>query len=212
MRRRFLCFLCLCTLLFVCVRVVPLVRPTPDDGLPELSVSLAAVTPVEQRQRVLGYERSAFGTGWASAPQSVCTTREVAILEQTSPLRRSGDCGISQGSLYDPYTGAVVPLRRGNAPVEVDHVFPLSAAWDLGAHAWSPQRRKEFANDPVNLVVTRDEINREKSDDLPAQWLPPAVGQRCWYVRRLAAVAGKYGLSLPRRDVHVMRAQCRLSL
>lgn len=210
MRQRFLWFLCLCTLLHLCGQVAPYLHPEEDDGLPELGASLARVEPVEQRQRVLGYEREAFGAGWGPAPSSACTTREVAIMEQTSQLRRSGACGISRGSLYDPYAGEEVPLRRGDVPVEVDHVFPLSAAWDLGAHTWSVQRRQDFANDPLNLVVTRDEVNRDKSDDLPARWLPPAEGQRCWYVRRLAAVAAKYGLPLPRRDVKIMRAQCRL--
>lgn len=212
MRQRFLWFLCLCTLVYLCAQLAPFVKPAAPDGLPELSASLARVEAVEQRQRVLGYEREAFGSGWAAAPRSACTTREVAILEQTSQLRRSGACDISRGSLHDPYADTEVPLRRGDTPVEVDHVFPLSAAWDLGAHTWSAQRRQEFANDPLNLVVTRDEVNRDKSDDLPARWLPPAAGQRCWYVRRVAAVAATYGLPLPRRDLQVMRAQCRLTI
>ena len=93
--------------------------------------------------------------------------------------------------------------------VEIDHVFPLSAAWDLGAHSWDDARRLAFANDPRNLVAVHRSVNQQKSDQLPAQWLPPDPAARCWYVQRLAEVAAVYGLALPGEDARVMRAQCR---
>ena len=59
-----------------------------------------------------------------------------------SPCERDG------GVLVDPYTGRTVDVGvTGLRGIHVDHVYPLSAAWDLGAWAWSPSRRAAFAND-----------------------------------------------------------------
>lgn len=131
-----------------------------------------------------GYVREDFG-GWAPG------TRE-----------KVKDAQLVDGLLYDPYAHSPAPAR-----VEVDHVFPLAAAWDLGAAAWPREKKLAFANDPLNLVATDRALNQAKSDLLPADWLPPAG--RCDYALRLAAVARKYQLPLPARDYQAMRHQCR---
>lgn len=106
--------------------------------------------------------------------------------------------------ITDPYTGEdLLP-----ADVEIDHIFPLSAAWDMGAYAWPQEKRLAFANDPLNLVVTSSRANQAKSDSLPSEWMPPARRNRCDYSRRLAAVASKYQLAIPREDRRVMRRSC----
>lgn len=146
---------------------------------PSLGVS---TTP--ERVRILGYDRELFG-GWLPS------TKDAVRAAQTTPM-----------GLADPYSG------QHNPPaVEIDHVFPLSAAWDMGAWGWDDKRKVEFANDPLNLVATAKDLNQAKSDSLPSEWLPPA--NRCDYARRLAAVARKYELALPAADVRTMRRQCR---
>lgn len=142
------------------------------------------VATVPARVEAPGYNRDDFG-GWAPG------TRDNVKAAQTI-----------DGTLYDPYARAPAPER-----VEVDHVFPLSAAWDLGASTWPRDKKMAFANDPLNLVATARNLNQAKSDSLPADWLPPA--DRCDYSLRLAAVARKYQLPLPSRDYAVMRHQCR---
>ncbi|KXU16918.1 HNH endonuclease family protein [Corynebacterium simulans] len=142
------------------------------------------VAEADMRVRIIGYEREAFG-GW---------------LPDTKDNVR--DAQATAYGLYDPYSG-----KHNPASVEVDHVFPLSAAWDMGAYRWDRQRKTAFANDPLNLVATAKDLNQDKSDSLPSEWLPPA--NRCDYSRRLAAVARKYDLLLPAADVRVMRRQCR---
>ena len=37
--------------------------------------------------------------------------------------------------------------------LDVDHVVPLAWAWNAGAWRWTPERRREFANDPASLAV-----------------------------------------------------------
>lgn len=118
-------------------------------------------------------------------------------------------CDLHAGQLYDPYSGQDIdfdPARR--AQVEIDHIYPLAAAWDMGAAAWSQEMRQAFANDPLNLIAVSRSNNQAKSDQLPAAWLPPERSNRCWYVGRLAQVALKYGLPLPQDDIRVMKRQC----
>jgi hypothetical protein len=51
-------------------------------------------------------------------------------------------CVVVEGDLTDPYTAAVVHFTKPTAArVQIDHVLPLSAGWDLGAATWSLQRR-----------------------------------------------------------------------
>lgn len=144
---------------------------------------LAAVEAVTQRVRILGYDRDTRFGGWQSG------VREAVVLA-------AGDT--------DPYSGE--PLDLDSA--EVDHILPLSAAWDLGAYSWSALERIRFANDPDNLVLVNRSENQSKSDQLPSQWLPSDRGSRCWYVSRLFAVAAHYELPLPEADIRAGRRSC----
>lgn len=170
--------------------------PLADVPLPRSGASLT----VAQRATVVGYERSAFGDGWA--PAGACTTREATIIRQQGPDTVS-DCRVRSAG-RDPYSGT----QLDPAAIDIDHVFPLSAAWDMGAYAWPAHLREQFANDPLNLVAVSRKENREKSDALPSEWMPSDRGARCWYSRRLDAVARSYHLPLTRADRAVMRWSC----
>ncbi|WP_273415721.1 HNH endonuclease family protein [Corynebacterium appendicis] len=161
----------------------------------------------QPRRTVLGYERTLFGEGWGMQPGG-CTTREAVMasaweIESCALPYRQWDMAAA-APFTDPYTGE--PLDP--ADVEIDHIIPLRAAWDAGAHAWPEDKRVAFANDPLNLVVTSRSANQSKSDSLPSEWLPPAKNSRCNYARRIAAIARVYGLALPKPDVRAMRRQC----
>ena len=78
----------------------------------------------------------------------------------------------------------------------------------MGAHSWSDEKRRTFANDPANLIVTSSAANQSKSDKLPSQWLPSSRSYRCDYSRRLATVANAYGLPVTRADKAAMRRAC----
>lgn len=209
----YLRLLSLATLLVLIATLAPQLRPdpvVPGTTPPPLSSSLAGVMELPQRHTVLGYEREQFGSGWARAPvpHAFCEVRDL-IMAANVDAELGPDCQV-QGSMTDPYSGRELMIGMGGDPVELDHVLPLSAAWSLGAHAWTPQQRREFANDPTNLVLTSREANQKKSDLLPSDWLPENRGARCWYVRTLARVAAQYNLPLPTADITVMKRQCRL--
>ncbi|MGP6173478.1 HNH endonuclease family protein [Corynebacterium sp. A21] len=213
-KRLYLRLLTLATAALLIAALLPYLSdgPEPPGGSPpRLADSLATVPPVPQRVRILGYEREHFGSGWAPAPvpHAFCTTRDLIIA--TAVAQPPGpDCSAS-GETVDPYTGKELDISPDAEPVEIDHILPLSAAWDLGAHAWSFEERLSFANDPRNLVLTSRKANQQKSDLLPATWLPEDSKARCWYARRLAHVAAIYALPLPAEDLRAMKIQCRLS-
>ena len=161
----------------------------------------APVVPI--RHTVLGYDRTTQFGGWATTA-SGCTTRDVALAEVWGEPCHVPHHDWEAAPVTDPFTGE--PLMP--ADVELDHLYPLSAAWDMGAHAWDQQTRVAFANDPRNLVVTSSTANQAKGDKLPGEWLPPARRARCAYAQRLADVASAYHLPLDRADHRAMRRAC----
>lgn len=196
-RHLYLAILCLLTLATVSF---------PVDQR-ELSSLIDEAPAPPQRLTVIGYEREEFGSGWSTG-RSGCTTREelLASAYRAAVCSSVTEAEATAVSVIDPYTGE--PLEIGD--VEIDHVFPLSAAWDLGAYSWDAPTREAFANDPLNLVVTSRKANQSKSDQLPAQWLPPRSSYQCEYSTRVARVAATYGLGLPEADRRAVKRSCRM--
>lgn len=207
--RVYLVALTCATLLLAGLELAPRLPLRQEPGLARLPVLLADIPALPQRARVLGYDRAEFSLGWDR--DGACTVREATLLTQLSDASLDPvECEVTGGGWTDPYTGTTQAFDPVEQPVEIDHVLPLSAAWDLGAHSWDPATRRAFANDPVNLLVTSREANRDKSDQLPASWLPPDPGAHCWYSRRVAFVAVRYELPLPQTDLRTMRRTCRM--
>lgn len=178
-------------------------QPLLPMGLSPNTKVFSALAVTKQRPQVASYDRAAFGDGWATLPDG-STTREAIIAHQLGP----------GGTGTDPYSGAPIAAARGHGahPIEVDHIYPLAAAWDMGAYSWDATQRRQFANDPLNLVAVASHANREKSDQLPSQWLPPDRGARCAYAHRLAAVALTYNLPVTVADRRAMTGACQLTL
>lgn len=164
---------------------------------------------VAMRSNVPGYDRMLFSDGWGMQPDG-CNTRDYVMAvsyDQPSCTTRYSAWSTTPGGkdvIDDPYTGK--PLAPGD--VEVDHLYPVSAAWDMGASTWPEEKRLAFYNDPDNLVAVSSEVNQDKKDKLPAEWMPPKRSSRCAYSRQLAAVANKYELPLSRADKAVMNRSC----
>lgn len=119
---------------------------------------------------------------------------------------------MSTGILVDPYTGRVIDVgTTGMRGIHVDHVFPLSAAWDLGAWEWQPERRAAFANDvDRNLIAVTGSVNTTKSDATPGDWMPPDVARHCFYAARYLTAAVAYGLPVTTTDHAVLEDAVRL--
>ncbi|MDO4908233.1 MAG: HNH endonuclease family protein [Corynebacterium sp.] len=188
------------TFIGLVLSLLPLVRdPRYLPGpAPKTGQYLSQVPVIAQRPSVAGYEREKFG-GWASQGEAGCTTRTVVLY---------GECGhTTLLHNQDPYSGRKL---NSESQFEIDHIYPLRAAWDMGAHRWNQEKREAFANDPVNLVAVSRSENQSKSDALPSDWVPKQRASRCWYVRRLVVVAWKYRLPLSTDDVAVIKRECWL--
>lgn len=176
--------------------------PAPGDIPPAVSGAAAdvlATLPVKGRAPRAGYSRDQFGEAWLDVDRDGCDQRNQILARDLvdERFRRGSRCEVSTGQLVDPYTGSTVGFRRGprtSDDVQVDHVVPLSNAWQTGAQQLPRRTREQLANDPLNLIATIGELNQTKSDSDAATWLPPALGYRCPYVARQVAVKARYRL------------------
>lgn len=155
---------------------------------------------VKGRAPKTGYARDQFGTAWADVDRNGCDTRnDILTRDMTSIVYKAGtqNCVVLTGVLADPYSGERIEFTRGvstSSEVQIDHVIPLSDAWQKGAQKLSLTTRTALANDPLNLLAVKGRLNSQKSDGDAATWLPPLKSYRCAYVARQIAVKAKYSL------------------
>jgi hypothetical protein len=170
------------------------VAAAPPIGPPAATgTALAALNrlTVKGRAPKTGYIRERYGDGWTDSDG--CDTRDRILTRDLTHKSYLDGCRVKSGTLADPYTAAAIQFARGGASeVDIDHVVPLSDAWQKGAQQWSPSTRVAFANDPLNLLAVDAHTNRSKGDGDAATWLPPNKPFRCAYVARQVAVKRKY--------------------
>ncbi len=183
--------------------------PAPDAAAGSALAAVAELT-VKGRAPRTGYARDQFGPAWADVDHNGCDTRnDILARDLTGIVTKDGthDCVVLSGTFHDPYTGAVIAFQRGqdtSATVQIDHVVALSDAWQKGAQQWDPGTRKQFANDPLNLLAADGPANQSKGDGDAATWLPPNTAFRCPYVARQVAVKRAYGLWVTQAEQDAM--------
>lgn len=164
-----------------------------------------------------GYSRDQFGPAWSDSADTTwghdgCPTREEILHRDLRGITfRAGtnDCVVLEGVFTDPYTARFISFSKARPlEVQIDHVVPLSYAWQLGAARWAASKRLRLANDPLNLLAVSGPANEQKSDSGPASWLPHNRAVRCAYAVRIAQVALKYALPVTAADKEMMRRQC----
>lgn len=190
--------------------------PTSNPGTVEPATGTAKLISAELRQipiigvrpDVPGYERDQFGQTWTDdhagrGGHNGCDTRNDVLAVQLTALRYRGRsrCVVIAGTLpAEPYTGRRIEFRKAAAAkVQIDHLYPLARAWDMGAARWPLQRRIDFASDEAaNLLAVDGPANASKNDSGPGEWMPLNRNYRCTYVLRYLLVARKYALQVPR--------------
>lgn len=182
----------------------PQVSATPSDiasqepSAGDSQALLAAQALVERgRSASTNYSRDAFGTAWKDVDRNGCDTRnDVLGRDFTTAIFKAGtnDCKVIGGTWTDPYSNESYTFTEQPSEAQIDHVVALSNAWQMGADLWTDEMRIEFANDPLNLIVTVASLNRQKSDSNAASWLPPYKPGRCDFIARQVAVKTKWQL------------------
>ncbi|OFM28544.1 HNH endonuclease family protein [Corynebacterium sp. HMSC072A02] len=174
---------------------------------PDIAEALTALDSLEVKGRApkTGYEREEFGQAWSDDVtvefgHNGCDTRNDILRRDLAPdslVLKEGthDCVALAGTLHDPYSGQDIEFQRGaqtSRAVQIDHVVALADAWQKGAQQWSPEKRRNFANDPRNLLAVDGPLNQQKGAGDAATWLPPNKGFRCEYARRIVEVKATY--------------------
>lgn len=168
-------------------------------------VTVLATLPVKGRAPHTGYDRALFGQAWTDdvtveGGHNGCDTRNDVLRRDLTDIvikPGSNGCTVLSGTLQDPYSGKTIAFTRGedtSPSVQIDHVVAMSDAWQTGAQQLSPEQRRDFANDPINLQATDGPTNSTKQDGDAATWLPPAKDYRCTYVSRQVEVKARYDL------------------
>jgi hypothetical protein len=169
--------------------------PTTPSPAPSDPVGLRI-----EPEHVGGYDRDLFAD-WYDADRDGCNTRkEVLIAESLDPVQIGSGCSISGGRWFSIYDNVET---TDSSKFDIDHMVPLSEAWDSGAWNWNADQRKHFANDldqPFFLIAVTASSNRSKSDRDPAQWMPPNAGYHCTYVRIWIEIKRAWDLSVDQAE------------
>ncbi|MFF7705493.1 HNH endonuclease family protein [Streptomyces lydicus] len=152
-----------------------------------------------------GYERSKF-KHWIDADHDGCNTRaEVLLAEAITPPTLGPGCKLSGGTWLSYYDDQIVDGASG---LDIDHMVPLAEAWDSGASQWTAARRQSYANDlgaDRSLVAVTAKTNRQKADQDPAEWMPPATDARCTYLSDWVSTKLRWSLTVDRRERDALR-------
>lgn len=188
-----------------------LIKDLPQEPLEPLGVTSSsenlainelAKLEVKPKESASKYERSEFGSGWAS--WNDCDTRQKILNRDLEEVELSENgCTVLSGVLNDPYTGKTIDFVRGtgtSSAVQIDHVVALSNAWNTGASAWEKPLRIQFANDDLELLAVDGPANQQKSNSDASDWLPSNIAFHCQYVARQIAVKIKYALWVTKEE------------
>jgi hypothetical protein len=180
-------------------------QPQAQVGDPSAELAKLATLPIKGRAPKTGYARGLFGRPWTDDVTVLyghngCDTRDDMLrvdLVGVGVKPGSHNCIVLSGTLRDPYSGTTVFFQRGegtSSQVQIDHMVALLDAWQKGAQQWDDAKRRNFANDPINLQATTAAMNQQKRAGDAATWLPPNKSYRCTYVSRIVDVKATYGL------------------
>jgi hypothetical protein len=116
-------------------------------------------------------------------------TEAILRLAYAVEWRDSRMCRIRRVGILDPYTGKKSGILWGSS-IHGDHVVALKRAHEDCLSIDTPEERRRFANDPLNILPTRGRLNVIKGHRGPESWLPPE--RQCQYVERWVRVKEKY--------------------
>lgn len=180
-------------------------HPAATSGSVVRTEQVLATIPIKGRAPKTGYDRGQFGPAWTddvdvADGHNGCDTRNDILKRDLTRVAFRPDthgCVVASGVLVDPYTGRRIDFLRGqrtSIAVQIDHVVALSDAWQTGAQQLDERRRRDLANDPMNLLAVDGPTNEAKRDSDAATWLPPDKGFRCRYVAIQTWVKARYHL------------------
>jgi hypothetical protein len=162
----------------------------PDPGTAKSQLAELTVAPDGSMD---GYSREKF-PHWREGADG-CNARESVLKRDGQNVQVGSDCYPTSGTWKSPYDGG---SWTNPSDVDIDHIVPLAAAWRTGAAQWTQEQRESFANDleGPQLIAVTDNVNQEKGDQTPDQWLPPEQNYHCTYASAWVGSKHKYKLTV----------------
>ena len=157
---------------------IPRAQPPVDPpGCPADAPIWRGLQVCEEQSRD-GYDREAFGTGYRNLEDDI-----IAALPATM---KAG------GQVYTPYSCLAFDITpAGTAATDIEHIVALAEAHDSRI---ADDRRRDIAADLDNLTIAAPSVNRSKSAQDAAEWIPERHAR--WFAERVIAVKLEYGLSV----------------
>ncbi|MGW9046812.1 HNH endonuclease family protein [Streptomyces lydicus] len=185
--------------------LLPLTTTVPAHAAETLSLHDAIEALPQAAESRDGYERTKF-KHWIDADHDGCNTRAEVLLAEAITLPAVGPgCKLNGGTWLSYYDDQVID---GPSGLDIDHMVPLAEAWDSGASQWTAARRQAYANDlgaERSLVAVTARTNRQKADQDPAEWMPPATDARCTYLSDWVSTKLRWSLTVDRRERDALR-------
>ena len=177
----------------------PAATPTPAPTVTseEPSAILLSIVVAPVPDAIPEYDRGEW-RHWTDEDGDCQDARqEVLVAESVSPVAYtdSGQCRVESGAWVGPYTGEQFtdPGR-----LDSDHMVPLGNAHQSGGWAWSPEQKRQYANDlsyDNHLIAVQAAANRAKGSRSPADWKPPVRGYWCQYATDWIAIKNTWELT-----------------
>ncbi len=181
--------------------------PTAPPAIPQAVALVAAIVVAETPAELPDYDRDDW-KHWTDVDGDCQNTRQEVLIEESSTSVEFEDnrmCRVESGSWTDPYTGI---LTEDPSDLDIDHLVPLANAHDSGGHAWSKDRKEQFANHlpfEGHLVAATASANRSKGRKGPEEWRPSDRDYWCQYAVDWIAVKREWGLTATRTEVDALR-------
>ena len=144
---------------------------------------------------------------WIDADGDCQDTRgEILIRDSLKPVtyHSNAKCRVTGGLWELPYIGGAVTNAQR---LDIDHIIPLRWAHGHGGDRWTESQKRNFANDPDNLLATSSSANRSKGAKGPDQWLPSI--NKCRYAQRWEQLIEKYGLMTAAGETEAIAKVCQ---
>ncbi|AFR09562.1 HNH endonuclease family protein [Nocardiopsis alba] len=184
----------------------PDANPSPGASATDVDQARAWLDElrVEEENDPDGYDRGLF-PHWDRGVEGNCTTRQMVLVRDGEGVETDDDCRPVSGSWYSVFDGETFTDPQD---IDIDHLVPLKEGWRSGAHAWSTEERRRFANDleeSPQLWAVSASSNRSKGDADPGDWLPPLESFHCEYVTAWIEVKHVWDLSVDPAEEAAMR-------
>lgn len=106
---------------------------------------------------------------------------------------------LQQGGYYAAYENR---CYDGPRDVTIEHIVARHEAHVSGLCSADYQTKVDFANDLDNIALADGDVNSEKSNSDPAEWLPDH--HQCWFVSQTLRVKKKWNLSVDKKELEAI--------